>query len=742
VVYAFYSGRAIDLRLLDLESGQSRTILANGAVNVEPRWSPDGRRLAFVSSAYEGRWHIFVATFDSAGTLQPPERITRDTLSGLPRYYYDGHDQYLSPTWSPDGRELIFISNRGHVWGSGGFWRMAADGGAEPHELRYEETTWKARPDWSRDGKRVVYSSYLGGQWHQLWLMTADGGDPFQLTYEAGDATAARWSPDGSRIAYITNESGNTALRITEIPGGRTTAVTVKQRTYREPVGRIQLTIVDATGRPTPARVSITGADGRSFAPDDAWRHAEDAFDPHERPLEYGYFHSNGRSRLTVPVGSLVLEVSHGPEYRFVRKSLEVSANKATTVRVALKRVTDMPAQGWYSADLHVHMNYGGAYRNTPRHLAQQAKAEDLHLVENLIVNKEGRIPDVAYFTGRPDPASTPGTLIVHDQEYHTSYWGHSGLLGLREHLILPGYAGYANTAAASLYPTNAAVMDLAHRQGGVTGYVHPFDSYPNPWDSLKPLTDELPVDAALGKVDYYEALGFVDDYLPTARVWYQLLNCGFRIPAGAGTDAMANYASLRGPVGLNRVFVKSGAPLEHRRWLDSLKAGRSFATNGPLLGFTLENRELGDELRLPDGGGDVTARVTLHSIVPIDTLEIVRNGAVAATVPLTENRTDVALAIKLAIHESGWYLLRARGSRPAYPILDFYPYATTSPIYVTVGGRPIRSAADAKYFIAWIDRLEAGAAAHPGWNSSDERTATLESIRQARAVFQRQLEQ
>src|SRR6185437_1192419 len=211
---------------------------------------------------------------------------------------------------------------------------------------RYEETTWKARPDWSRDGKRVVYTSYLGGQWHQLWLMTADGGDPFQLTYEAGDATAARWSPDGSRIAYITNESGNTALRIIEIPGGKTTAVTVKQRTYREPVGRIQLIIVDATGRPTPARVSITGADGRSFAPDDAWRHAEDAFDPQERPLEYGYFHSNGTSRLTVPAGSVVLEVSHGPEYRFVRESLTVSADKTTTVRVALKRLTDMPAQG------------------------------------------------------------------------------------------------------------------------------------------------------------------------------------------------------------------------------------------------------------------------------------------------------------------------------------------------------------------------------------------------------------
>ena len=52
---------------------------------------------------------------------------------------------------------------------------MAAQPGSAPRELRYEETTWKARPDWSRDGKRVVYSSYLGRQWHQLWLMTAEG---------------------------------------------------------------------------------------------------------------------------------------------------------------------------------------------------------------------------------------------------------------------------------------------------------------------------------------------------------------------------------------------------------------------------------------------------------------------------------------------------------------------------------------------------------------------------------------
>jgi hypothetical protein len=88
-------------------------------------------------------------------------------------------------------------------------------------------------------------------------------------------------------------------------------------------------------------------------------------------------------------------------------------------------------------------------------------------VVENLIVNKEQRIPDVALFRGGPDPVSTPRTVIIHDEEYHTSWWGHTGHLGLTKHLILPNYAGYTNTAAASLFPDNATVMDAARAQGG-----------------------------------------------------------------------------------------------------------------------------------------------------------------------------------------------------------------------------------------------------------------------------------
>src|SRR6266550_3840289 len=673
VVFARYAHDAIELQLLDLAAKTVRPVTADGAVNVEPRWSPDGTRIAFVSSAYNRRWHIFTVAI-AGGT--PAEgtvtRLTEDNDSRLPRYYYSVWDHYLSPTWSPDGRELIIVSNRGHIHGTGGFWRMTATPGAPMRELRYEETTWKARPDWSPDASRVVYSSYLGRQWHQLWLMTSEGGDALPLTYGEFDATAPRWSRDARHIAYISNEGGNTALWVIDVPGAQRRQIVASERRYRDSVGRLRLVVVDAAGRPLPARVSVSGIDGRAYAPDDAWRHADEAFDRRDgtnRGFEYGYFHTTGTAELTVPTGAVQVEVWHGPEYRVARADVTVPAGRTLTKRLVLERLANLPARGWWSGDLHVHMNYGGAYRNTPAHLAFQGRAEDLHVVENLIVNKEQRIPDIGYFRTDSDPASTPGFLVAHDQEYHTSYWGHTGLLGLSDHYLLPEYVGYPNTAAASLYPMNADVADLAHAQGALFGYVHPFDTPPDPSDTTAPLTYELPVDVALGKVDYLEVMGYSDHRI-TSGIWYRLLNCGFRIPAGAGR---------------------------------------------------------------------LTARVGLRSSVPIDHLEVIGNGSVVATIPVRGDRTSASDTVSIPVARSGWYVVRAWSDRAALPILDLYPFGSTSPIYVRVGREPVRSREDADFFVRWIDRLDQAARAHEAWNTPDERGHVLRLLAQARDVYTEQ---
>jgi hypothetical protein len=123
---------------------------------------------------------------------------------------------------------------------------------------------------------------------------------------------------------------------------------------------------------------------------------------------------------------------------------------------------------------------------------------------------------------------------------------------------------------------------------------------------------------------------------------------------------------------------------------------------------------------------------------VSVDHLEIVRNGEVVAKVPLAGDRTRVSTSLRLPVRESGWYLLRAQGDGPAYPVLDYYPYATTGPIYVTVGGEPIRSPSDAAYFVAWITRLEAAARSNKDWNTDEERVRVLETLGKARAEFER----
>jgi hypothetical protein len=282
----------------------------------------------------------------------------------------------------------------------------------------------------------------------------------------------------------------------------------------------------------------------------------------------------------------------------------------------------------------------------------------------------------------------------------------------------------------------------MAHAQGALVGAVHPFDEVPDPF--AKPtqrITDELPVDVALGKLDYMEIVGF-SDHKSTAAVWYRLLNLGFKIPAGGGTDATTNYAApIRGQVGFDRVYVWTPRwPASIDTWLDELKQGRTFATNGPLVEFRLGGEMVGSELKFDVPQSAVPFTAKLRSIVPVDHLEIVCNGTVVRDLKLEANRESADASGTIPLNESGWCVLRAWSEKAEYPVMDKYAYATTSPVYVTIGGKRSYSKEDAEYFKAWIDRTMEITDSYPDWNSTDEKKYVMGRLREARSVYEKML--
>ena len=171
---------------------------------------------------------------------------------------------------------------------------------------------------------------------------------------------------------------------------------------------------------------------------------------------------------------------------------------------------------------------------------------------------------------------------------------------------------------------------------------------------------------------------------------------------------------------------------------MDSLKNGRTFATNGPLIEFTLGGQRVGDELKFDGAQAAVPFTAKLRSIVPVDHFEVVCNGRVTQTLKLGGALDSADVTGTLPLKESGWCVLRASSDSAEYPVLDNYVYATTSPVYVTIGGKPPRSPEDAKYFAAWIDRTIDATSHYPDWNSPAEKEYVLKRLAEAKAIYQK----
>ncbi len=252
---AFPEARAADqprswISLLSWADYSTRpvTLPPGGSLDHEPAFSPDGSQLAFVRSTVAGVSNDLYVTSASGGEAR---RLT-----------FDHRPVIGPPTWTADGREVVFSSTRG---GPASLWRVSASGG-EPrpvagamgeagwpsippigNQLVYEQVVaklniWrlelkdqkhsqrppavlisekgdKMRPELSPDGKQIAFESNRLGFW-DIWTCASDGSSCDQATSLHGTAGRARWSPNGRYIAFEFHPGEQSEIYVVEVPGG------------------------------------------------------------------------------------------------------------------------------------------------------------------------------------------------------------------------------------------------------------------------------------------------------------------------------------------------------------------------------------------------------------------------------------------------------------------------------------------------------------------------------------------
>jgi hypothetical protein len=281
--------------------------------------------------------------------------------------------------------------------------------------------------------------------------------------------------------------------------------------------------------------------------------------------------------------------------------------------------------------------------------------------------------------------------------------------------------------------PTNSDVAERTHWQQGVVNYTHVAQNADDPFQNPY-AAKALPVDVALGKID---TLDINNSYPGCVPIWHRLLNCGFRVPATAGTDCFLNRIFSQLPGG-DRVYVQVKGPLTYADWIAGLKAGRSFVTSGPMLELTIDQLGPGEDIRILTPR-KATVNAKASSAFPLGKVELLYNGKVAATLKTAADDLTAEFNQEVLLDKSGWLALRA--SAPgvpdsAKPLL----YAHTNPIYVEVGGMPARSAEDARFFLKWIDDLSLAQRARNRIPNDEQRRHVQLQIEAARAVFEKML--
>lgn len=184
----------LQINRCDSDGKNNRVLIPHKAFEESPRWSPDGKRLAWVSTRF-GNQEICSVNAEG-GDLQ---RLTND----------NGFDN--NPAWSPDGKQIVFASSRD---GNFELYSMHADGSQVRRLTNHPAIDqW---PTWSPDGKQIAFTSNRDGN-YEIYVMQADGSSLRNLTRHRSQENFAAWSPDGKRIAFISNRHGGHDLYVMHV---------------------------------------------------------------------------------------------------------------------------------------------------------------------------------------------------------------------------------------------------------------------------------------------------------------------------------------------------------------------------------------------------------------------------------------------------------------------------------------------------------------------------------------------
>jgi hypothetical protein len=702
----------------------------------EPAWSPDGKQIAFVRGPNQpgGELHLIQAADGKEVPLPRPVQIRgsynfhkiefdpngRRLLSVM---RVDGNDQGLAwydletgavkslgvpLAWngryalSADGKWIAYsttLDKGGEQAGNNGpqadLWKMPAEGGKVEEVVRFPSRVHDLC--WDPDGKSLVVVSELGGAYYDLWQMPVANPLPGLKHLTAGQAdedrpSMSRDGKQGTRLVYTDNRAGATTLQLRDQATGKETTIAVRQLDYRCPTGTLRLRTTDGqTKKPVSARVALQQDQGKFFAPPGAVYRVQNGT---------GHFYCDQATALVLPAGKYRLRAFRGPEYQPVTQELTIEAGQTLDRTIELTRWTHAAESGWYSGENHIHANYGyGQWFNTPESMLVQCAGEDLNVCNFMVANSDcDGIFDRPFFRGRPDPRSTAATILYWNQEFRSTVWGHMTLVNLKQ-VVEPVMTGFRDTTNPWDIPTNADIADRTHWQKGHVNYTHAFQNAAKPFENPY-AAKGLPIDVALNKID---SLDLNNSYNGTVPIWHRLLNCGFRLPPSAGTDCFLNRIFSQLPGG-DRVYVRVDAPLIYAGWIEGLKKGRSFVTNGPMLELSVNGEGLGSVVQLA-GPRKVQIKARARSQFPMARVELLLNGQVAATLSLAKDALSATFDQPVEVGKSGWLALRASGpGHPDLPVPSLF--AHTAPVYVEVGGAPARSRADAQFFLSWIDDL------------------------------------